>query len=122
MLILDQEVTIDEKSDLLVSKTPEKKIPSQSAISLNKENKDGEKLTVKEKIETGKVKLSVLKEYFRVCRLPRLLTFMILFCLSNIASVSTNVFLSYWTNNAEKVDKYFYFSVFTSIGITQCNY
>lgn len=111
---------MDENSDLSVTKSPEKKIPFQSAISLNKDKREGEKLTVKEKIETGKVKLSVLKEYFRVCRIPRLLTFMTLFCLSNIASVSTNVFLSHWTNNSEKVDKYFYFWIFTSIGLSQC--
>lgn len=100
-------------------KSPESKIPSQSARSLNKEKRDGEKLTVKEKIETGTVKLSVLKEYFRVCKIPRLIIFTVLFCLSNIASVGSNVFLSYWSNSSENNAKYSNFFTFSSIGLIQ---
>ncbi|RNA36438.1 multidrug resistance-associated 1 [Brachionus plicatilis] len=116
---IEEEIILDDNLDSVVPKSPESKIPSQSVRSLNKEKKVGEKLTVKEKIETGTVKLSVLKEYIRVCRIPRLVGFMALFCLSNIASVGSNVYLSYWSNNAENSEKLSQFTIFASIGLTQ---
>nr|UOU03336.1 ATP-binding cassette subfamily C1-5 [Brachionus rubens] len=113
----------DEKLDSVVPKSPESKIPSQSVRSLNqpsKNDKAGEKITVKEKIETGSVKFSVLMEYFKACGLPMLIFFIVTYSISNVASVGSNLFLSKWSNNSDNYDKYLYFILFSLIGIGQC--
>lgn len=125
ILILDEEI-IGEKSDSVVPNSPESKLPSQSTRSLvqqspNKEQK-GEKITVKEKIETGKVKLSVLMEYFKACGKTMLIFFILTYSLSNIASVGSNLYLSKWSDNAASFDKFTHFLIFTSIGVSQCKF
>lgn len=84
-----------------------------------KEQKAGEKITVKEKIETGKVKASVLMEYFRACGIVMIIIFIVIYSLSNVASVGSNLYLSHWSNNPVQYDKYTHFLFFTIIGLIQ---
>lgn len=81
---------------------------------------------MKEKIETGKVKFSVLMEYFRACGLVTVIGYILMYSLFNVTSVGSNVWLSKWTgdlkknsSNAEE-NKYFHFLIFSLMGLAQC--
>ncbi|CAF0750239.1 unnamed protein product [Rotaria sp. Silwood1] len=64
-----------------------------------KEEKD--KLIQKETVETGSVKLIVFLTYVRACTIPMVLIICVLFSLTTLSSLSTNVWLSRWTDRSK---------------------
>ncbi|CAF3925067.1 unnamed protein product [Rotaria sp. Silwood2] len=67
----------------------------------SKEKKD--KLIQKETVETGSVKLIVFLTYIRACTIPMVSFIFVLFLLTTISSLSTNVWLSRWTDRSKNV-------------------
>nr|UOU03337.1 ATP-binding cassette subfamily C1-6 [Brachionus rubens] len=64
-----------------------------------KPEKAGEKIIVKEKVESGQVKLNVLMDYFRSCTLWLSLIFILFNVLYNVFQSGLSLYLSDWTNN-----------------------
>ncbi|CAF1923142.1 unnamed protein product [Rotaria magnacalcarata] len=60
-----------------------------------------QKLIQKETIETGSVKLNVFTTYIRACTIPMVLFIFCLFSLTALSSLSTNVWLSRWTDRSK---------------------
>ncbi|CAF3803663.1 unnamed protein product [Adineta steineri] len=65
-----------------------------------KEKKD--KLIQKEAVETGSVKLNVFLIYIRACTISMIIIVCVLFSLTTLASLSTNIWLSRWTDQSKK--------------------
>ena len=89
----------------------------------DKKEKTGEKIIQKEKIESGKVKFSVLMQYFRAGGVVFTSFFIFLFSLGNFLGVGSNFWLAIWTNRAKTSEpdrKFFYFGIFSLIGLCQC--
>ncbi len=87
--------------------------------------KAGEKIIVKEKIESGEVKLSILKAYFKACGYVLTGLSVILFSIVNIGSIGSNVWLSEWSNDAKNPslasdNKMYRLIVYAALGFAQC--
>ena len=84
----------------------------------------GAKIIQKEKIETGKVKLAVFAEYLKACGPLLMISFVVIFFLSNFLSIASNLWLSKWTTMTEKEkddeSKFFRLLIFIAIGFGQC--
>jgi len=109
------------KESIKASKTSD---PSENKIK-KVEEKAGEKIIVKEKIESGKVKLSVLQTYFKACGYLLTVSSVLAFSLVNVGSIGSNFWLSDWSNDAnnkEKVqdDKFFRLAIYALLGFAQC--
>ncbi|CAF0941211.1 unnamed protein product [Brachionus calyciflorus] len=94
--------------------------------NLDKE-KVGEKIIVKEKVETGQVKASVLFEYFKSCTLWLSIIFIIFNVLYNVFQSGLSLWLSDWSDKANLTeyenstwnDKNVRLGVYASIGVAQ---
>ena len=93
-ILLEKQVSADEnklaRSESVISKKSDKK-----------ENNE-KKIIEKEKIETGTVKLSVIFEYFKACRLWLSFFFLLMYVLSNLADMGSSFWLSDWSDDAIK--------------------
>jgi ATP-binding cassette, subfamily C (CFTR/MRP), member 2 len=86
-------------------KSSEKLTKSESVLSKSSEKKEngngnGQKIIVKEKIETGNVKPSIIIEYFKACRLWLSFFFLLMYVLSNLADMGSSFWLSDWSDDA----------------------
>lgn len=111
----------------MVSRFPEGKLSSKSIPDIiqnssPEKGESGEKITKKEKIETGQVKFSVLKEYFEACGLTLLILFVLIYSFSNVASLGSNFYLSKLSDNKTSFQNNSNYWIFASIGLVQCNY
>ncbi|RNA37147.1 multidrug resistance-associated 1 isoform X3 [Brachionus plicatilis] len=87
----------------------------------------GEKIIVKEKVETGQVKPKVLLEYFKSCTIFLSMVFIFLLIFSNIFQAGSSLWLSDWSDKADDPqyenstwnDKYVRLGVYGSIGLVQ---
>jgi ATP-binding cassette subfamily C (CFTR/MRP) protein 1 len=116
----------------ILNKSDETKQPLLGAKDKTNDKLAGESIIKKEKIESGKVKMSVLVEYFRACGPIFVTFFMVVFTLSNFLSIAGNYWLSYWTKDAETIgnenktnvnsesQKYVNFGIYSAIGLAQC--
>lgn len=79
---------------------------------------------MKEKVETGKVKLSVLIEYFKSCTLVFSILFLVFYILMSVAQSAVSIYLSDWADNSDNPDdnKYVRLGVYTAIGLAQCKF
>ncbi|CAF4606534.1 unnamed protein product [Rotaria socialis] len=68
---------------------------------LNEPKETKQVLIQKETIETGSVKLNVFTTYIRACTVPMVLFIFCLFSLTALLSLSTNVWLSRWTDRSK---------------------
>jgi hypothetical protein len=86
------------------------------------EDKAGEKIIGKEKMEIGSVKLSILLDYFRSCGLVVSILAISLYALMNVAQSGTSLWLSDWSDNSDDPDdnKYVRLAIYTALGIVQC--
>lgn len=81
----------------------------------------GEKITVKEKIESGNVKLSTILEYLKACNIWLTIVFLTVFALSHVAQIASSVWLSIWSNDkANESNKYMRLGVYVALGFIQC--
>lgn len=104
-------------------------IPKNTQKSKEK-SKVGEKLIEKEKIESGKVKLNVIVEYLKACRLWLSLLFVLLYVLSSASDMGSNFWLSDWSNEVAKRNqtmepqksKYFRLGIYALLGFSKCEY
>ncbi|CAF3640789.1 unnamed protein product [Rotaria sordida] len=87
--------TIGDKAQNETIKSATVEIPSNEL----KEKKD--KLIQKETVETGSVKLNVFLTYIHACTMPMVLLIFILFSLTTLTSLSTNIWLSRWTDRSK---------------------
>ncbi|CAF1083600.1 unnamed protein product [Rotaria sordida] len=70
-------------------------------IPLNELKEKKDKLIQKETVETGSVKLNVFLTYIHACTMPMVLLIFILFSLTTLTSLSTNIWLSRWTDRSK---------------------
>nr|UOU03338.1 ATP-binding cassette subfamily C1-7 [Brachionus rubens] len=110
--------------DTLESKKVESK-PGRPKSSI------GEKLIEKEKIETGNVKLNVVLEYLKTCRLWLFAIFVLLYILSTVSDMSSNFWLSKWSNKASSKgfnetletsnqnSRYFQLGIYAALGFSK---
>jgi hypothetical protein len=83
----------------------------------------GEKIIVKEKVEVGTVKLSIMVDFFKSCGIAASILSFALYALMNVAQSGTSIWLSDWSNNSNDPNdnKYVRLAVYTALGIVQCN-
>jgi hypothetical protein len=101
-----------------------KRLESQISQKDKKDEKAGEKIIVKEKMETGNVKLSVIWDYFKSCGVILTTLSFMFYTLMNVAQSGTSLWLSDWSNNSDDPndDKYVRLAVYTALGIVQCKF
>jgi ABC-type multidrug transport system ATPase subunit len=106
-----------------------KKFESQLSKEKNKSNNEtekiGEKIIAKEKVETGKVKLSIILDYFKSSSIKFTIISIVLYALMNAAQAGTSAWLSDWSEKSEKEPdneklKYVGLGVYTALGVLQC--
>nr|QUF59452.1 ATP-binding cassette transporter Abcc1-7 [Brachionus angularis] len=83
-----------------------------------------EKLIEKEKIQSGNVKFSVVLEYFKACRLSLSFLFFFLFLLSYASDMSSNYWLTEWSNEANlepsaRKSKFFRLGIYSLLGFSK---
>ncbi|CAF1022216.1 unnamed protein product, partial [Didymodactylos carnosus] len=88
------------EDDIQTDKIPTEKYQKHS-VPPEVDNEEKQKLIKKEQLETGSVKLAVFAVYFRACNTIMCLLIFVFFCLTSIASLLTNIWLSKWTDGAE---------------------
>lgn len=72
-----------------------------------------------------KVKLTVIFEYLKACRIYLFIIFLAIFTLANLASIISNYWLGFWCKkNSHPVHgenhKYFYFGIYALLGTLFC--
>ena len=120
-----------------VSKISEKSVKLDRTGSVTSKTstaneKAGEKIIVKEKIESGNVKISIVLEYFKACRLWLSLVFFLMYVLSNLADMGSSFWLSDWSNDAilndtdftnttrpEVKSKFFRLGIYSALGLSK---
>lgn len=128
-LYLNNKISNDEHNKLEDENTTKKKeaieitsVPSKTIVA-------GEKIIVKEKIESGKVKTAVFTTYFKACGYVFSIMAVCLFGLSSLAQASSNIWLSHWSNenkdnnysmDEKEQNKYNGLLVFALLGAVQC--
>ncbi|CAF4075111.1 unnamed protein product, partial [Rotaria sordida] len=95
-------------------------------IEIEEEKK---KIIQKETVQTGSVKFNVFLIYIRSCKLSMIGLICIFFCLTTFASLSTNIWLSKWTdkmkvitttnNTSSRKSQIYYMNIYSALGITQ---
>ena len=105
---LDNSMKNQQKNDSHLSRKISLKIEStvaelKTAMQNASQKKETEgKLVQKERIETGKVKSSTLRAYFRACGTKYFALLMAISFWANVVSVGSNLWLSVWTDSLEK--------------------
>nr|QNH67946.1 ATP-binding cassette transporter subfamily C member 1 X7 [Brachionus plicatilis] len=96
-------------------------------------SKIGEKLIEKEKIQSGNVKISVVLEYLKACRLWLSAIFIIMYILSVGCDMASSFWLSDWSNKADQeksnalnatisrdeTTKFFRLGIYASLGFSK---
>ncbi|RNA42720.1 multidrug resistance-associated 1 [Brachionus plicatilis] len=121
--ILKQKVDQDEENLSIETKNNQKYFGRKIQDDVNV----GEKIIVKEKVETGQVKLKILLEYFKSCTMWLSIIFIILLIFYNIFQAGSSLWLSDWSDKADDPqyenstwnDKYVRLGVYGSIGLVQ---
>ena len=124
----------DESIQLDVTKSPEgKQKEARRNVQVNKPATEiaGEKIIVKEKIETGMVKKSVFVTYFKACGYGFTFFAILSFLLASTAQVVSNLWLGDWSNDANlnstvnltrnpTEQRNYRLGVYAILGILQC--
>ncbi|CAF0918354.1 unnamed protein product [Adineta ricciae] len=76
--------------------------PATTEITKGEMKENKEKLIQKEGMETGSVKFNVFLIYIRACTIPMICLICLLFCCLAGAALSTNIWLSKWTDQAKQ--------------------
>lgn len=97
------------------------KSKEQNSVKL----KAGEKIIVKENIESGKVKKAIFSTYFKACSFGFSILSVILFGFLYIAQAASNIWLSDWSNDTKDNDnnnytKEYRLTIFVILGLIQC--
>ena len=84
----------------------------------------------KENIESGTIKMSVLIDYIKKCGIINSVLFIVFFIMSTVSLAASSLWLSAWSNRAEKdqlefgaqsqESKYFYLCIYVVLGLAQC--
>jgi len=120
--IPEKKVVMNQSIDLLARQQSNKsKLGGGDAKKTAAVEKAGEKIIVKERIESGEVKLSILKAYFKACGYVLTGLSVVLFSIVNIGSIGSNVWLSEWSNDAKNPElassnKMFRLAVYAALG------
>nr|APD26530.1 ATP-binding cassette transporter subfamily C member 1 X7 protein [Brachionus koreanus] len=123
--------SLDEKSDQV--KTAETNVEKLKKKNENNETKIGEKLIEKEKIQSGNVKISVVLEYLKACRLWLSAIFILMYILSMASDMASSFWLSDWSNKVDQEkstlannstlssenSKFFRLGVYASLGFSK---
>ena len=99
-------------------------------IDKNKDNSHKElnagkiKKIMKEEIkETGKVKLSVYKDFLmKIGGIYTIIIMLILMIIMDLSRSAQDLWLGYWTKNQEPSKNKFYFLIFTLFGVAGCSF
>ena len=91
--------SIDTKSSLDKQASIVEPIVLENDKTIEKSTK---KIVDKEIIESGSVKLKTIFEYFKACRLWLSFFFLLMYVLSNLADMGSNLWLSDWSDDAIK--------------------
>ena len=93
-------------------------------------SKDSNHIIDKENVESGTIKMSVLIDYIKKCGIINSALFLLFFIMSTVSLAASSLWLSAWSNEAERAkteygaqsqsSKYFYLSVYVALGLAQC--
>lgn len=98
------------------------------------ETKIGEKLIEKEKVQSGNVKISVILEYLKACRLWLSAIFIVMYILSTSSDMASSFWLSSWSNKVDQQksdianktmpndenSKFFQLGIYATLGFSKC--
>nr|APD26519.1 ATP-binding cassette transporter subfamily C member 1 X6 protein [Brachionus koreanus] len=123
--ILNQKVDKEEMTNISLETQNNQK--SLGKKILNDDDIKADKIIVKEKVETGQVKLKVLLEYFKSCTMALSTIFIILLIIYNLFQAGLSLWLSDWSDKADNPEyenstwnnKYVRLGVYGSIGFGQ---
>ncbi len=116
------EIDLNDEDDKL------KPVELKKTISVRRSSskKPNEKIIEKEKVESGSVKLSVIFEYLKACRIWLSLIFLILFITSELSDLFSDFWLKDWSDETEKnaqlalKNKYFRLLIYALLGFMYC--
>lgn len=95
----EDEETSDEKKTKDSTKVASKM--QETVVNRSANDKAGEKIIAKEKIEQGKVKTSIFTAYFKACGWGFTAIAVLSFGLSSLSQVGSSIWLSQWSNDAK---------------------
>jgi ATP-binding cassette subfamily C (CFTR/MRP) protein 1 len=118
------DVSSPEIDSLIANLTSSQIIENDEESASDIKKKEDGKLILEENIQTGTVKLNVLWSYFKASKMYLMVIFLILYVLSNISLIGSNLWLSDWSNDARKgddtiVSRNMRLIIFTIIGLLQ---
>jgi ABC-type multidrug transport system fused ATPase/permease subunit len=96
------------------------------SVRRSSSKKPNEKIIEKEKVESGSVKLSVIFEYLKACRIWLSLIFLILFITSELSDLFSDFWLKDWSDETQKnadsalKNKYFRLFIYALLGFMYC--
>nr|QUF59448.1 ATP-binding cassette transporter Abcc1-4 [Brachionus angularis] len=121
---LDSKESNKEELENKIIDVLEKNEKKAKLLHLNSKINDnnGKNLIQVEKIQSGKVKSSILINYFRACNIKLVLVFYILYSTGATFVILSNFWLSDWTNNPNntKNEKSFKYGIYFLLGFLNC--
>jgi len=129
---LNKTQLIENSEPVIIEETTQQQIQTEEEIiqpDLKKVNSikvDKSKLIEKEKVESGSVKLSIVFEYLKACRIWLNLIFILLCILSNLCDMASDFWLKDWSDETQKnadsalKNKYFRLFIYALLGFMYC--
>nr|QNH67882.1 ATP-binding cassette transporter subfamily C member 1 X7 [Brachionus rotundiformis] len=123
----------DKKNEPMQSKDTSINNSPKKEENENNLPKIGEKLIEKEKIQSGNVKISVVLEYLKACRLWLSAIFILMYIMSMGSDMASSFWLSNWSNKvdqeksnslnqtlvSDEKTKFFYLGIYATLGFSK---